>query len=94
MKTYIENDLVQKLEGIAQEHQGDDAEVDSSSQGREVHVLAGAIGIVSVLVEELPGEINTTTVGGGIRVDRTNDLGAVLLDVLGGTLGVLDAALL
>lgn len=39
--SHIEDDFVQELERVAQEHQGHDAKVDPAAQGREINSFDG-----------------------------------------------------
>ena len=54
---YVEDDLVKELEGVAQEHQRHDPEIDSSAQGRDVNRVSAA-GIMLVILEILPRSVD------------------------------------
>lgn len=54
--SHIEDDFVQKLECVTQEHQRHDAEVDAPAQGLQINGIDGCS--ISMVVEILPSGVD------------------------------------
>lgn len=61
--TYVENNLIEELHGVAQEHEGDNVPIDLVSQLGKIHFLNTLS--ISMLVEELPSGIDISDTGCG-----------------------------